>query len=267
MINNIINIENPDYPIYKVIKKEYLYEALTSQSFKLFRPGDWEDPFEDVFYNSTSINNHGERINHLYERDRLYGSCWSHLKESDAMWRIYSPEKNGIKIKTTVKKLISALFHSIDTQREKKAFIGKVEYLTTEQIINKLQDEKWVQNIMYDPTNKSKAETLLFKRTEFEHENEIRLIYYEAQRHEVGQYPEFFSLNFQPNDLIEEIELDPRLTEIEYLTIEKKLLTSGYSNRVSKSKLYELPVIYSRINTGEMSLAEAKRMAQKHNKR
>ena len=124
-----------------------------------------------------------------------------------------------------------------------------------------------MQNIMYDPTNKSKAETLLFKRTEFEHENEIRLIYYEAQRHEVGQYPEFFSLNFQPNDLIEEIELDPRLTEIEYLTIEKKLLTSGYSNRVSKSKLYELPVIYSRINTGEMSLAEAKRMAQKHNKR
>ena len=267
MINNLIDIENPDSPIYKIVKKEYLFEALTNQSFKLFRPVDWEDPFEDVFYNSISINNHGERINHLYERDRLYGSCWTDLKESDAMWRIYSPEKNGVKIKTTVRKLISDLFDSISIEPEKKAYVGKVDYLTTEQIIKKLQDEKWVHNVMYDPTNKAKAETLLFKRTEFDHENEIRLIYYEAQRHEVGQYPESFAFKFQPNDLIEEIELDPRLTDGEYLAIERKLLTSGYSNRVSKSKLYELPKTHSRINIGEISFSQAQRMAQKHNSR
>lgn len=267
MTNNIINIQNPSLPIYKIIKEEYLFEALRNLTFKLFKPSDWEDPFEDIFYNSISINNHGERINHLYERDRLYGSCWTNLKESDAMWRIYSQEKNGIKIKTTVEKLILAMFNSIAHEPEKRGFIGKVDYLTTEQIVSKMQDEDWVKNIIYDPTNKSKAETLLFKRTEFNHESEIRLIYYEAQSHEVGQYPEFFEFNFQPNDLIEEIELDPRLTPKEYLATEKKLLNSGYSNKVSKSNLYEVPKIYSRINTGKISLAEAQRMAQKHNNR
>lgn len=48
-----------------------------------------------------------ERLNH--QCMRYYGQCWSLTKDSDAMWRIYSNHKDGVRIKTTVGKLISEL--------------------------------------------------------------------------------------------------------------------------------------------------------------
>lgn len=179
------------------------------------------------------------------------------------MWRIYSYHKDGVKVQTTARKLINSLFSAIPVEPEKKAFLGKVDYLTTGEIIQKMEDESWVHNTMFDPTHRAKAETLLFKRIEFSHENEVRLIYYEAQRYEVGQYPKYFEFQFNPAELIDEIELDPRLTSLEYLQIEKQLLRAGYSNKMSKSTLYETPVIYSRINAGEMSLKEAQILAMR----
>ena len=42
-------------------------------------------------------------------KENLYGQCWTKTRESDAMWRIYSPNKNGVRIMTTPRKLLTAL--------------------------------------------------------------------------------------------------------------------------------------------------------------
>jgi hypothetical protein len=95
----------------------------------------------------------------------------------------------------------------------------------------------------------------LFKRTEFDHEEEVRLVYYERQRYAVGQYPEYYEFNFEPNDIFEAFELDPRLDTDTFETLRIEL-TKYYVGQISKSKLYENPKISPRINIGSKSLRE-----------
>src|SRR5438552_2336902 len=69
-------------------------------------------------------------------RMRLYGQCWSLLDESDAMWRIYSPNKAGVKIRTTVRKLITAVYDRTDRYASLKYFIGRVSYESEKELLS-----------------------------------------------------------------------------------------------------------------------------------
>ena len=104
----------------------------------------------------------------------VFGQCWSLLKESDAMWRIYSPEKHGVKVKTTPRKLREALALRVEYP-EVSAFIGRVRYESGSYLRDMVTDRVRMQNKIFDTSGKGHAETLLFKRDEFAHEEEVRL--------------------------------------------------------------------------------------------
>ena len=79
------------------------------------------------------------------------------------------------------------------------------------------------------------------KRTEFEHEDEFRVIKMldseDAARFE-NHKRLAFSIN--PDSFIDSYMLDPRLSEDEYITLKNELVNLGISpDKISQSKLYD----------------------------
>lgn len=161
-----------DKPIYKVLKFDYLVEMFQNNLNTLLNPSIWDDPYENLFMESKI-----EITNSLFLKSELgksiFCQSWSFTKDSDAMWRIYSPDNNSVKISSTPRKLLKSL-KEID-QDLNKVFIGKVNYLKSTELKSLYlnNSKKWV----FEELGIGNAKSLLYKRYPFKHENEVRLIY------------------------------------------------------------------------------------------
>ena len=88
-------------------------------------------------------------------RKSLFINCWRYGNhESEAMWKLYCPNNEGVAIQTTYQKLRDSL-------NDKSEYLGLITYLDYE------TDEFKYGNILYPAMHKRKA---------FEHENEIRIV-------------------------------------------------------------------------------------------
>ena len=145
------------------------------------------------------------------------------------MWRIYSPDKQGVKVKTTIRGLLDSLIKSSGNESSRACYIGKVQYLTQNDLVFKLSGISG----MY---GKNAAESLLYKRTEFKHEREVRLIY-TMQSKDINIY----KFNIEPNDLFNEIVFDPRMNKHIYEAYKEAVLSKGFGNSVRQSVMYQLP--------------------------
>ena len=106
-------------------------------------------------------------------RKHVMCNCWhQNEEESRAMWDNYSNHNSGIVIKTTVQKLKNSLS---DTMFD--VFIGKIKYLSPS-----TYEECYTQNYLQSIKNglvldkKWTYFPYFYKREEFEHEREVRII-------------------------------------------------------------------------------------------
>ena len=207
MDKNFLNFSKReiDTPIFRIFPIHRLFELFEQQSNVLVNPKLWDDPFENFIMNSTIRFKSGISLGVGF-RENLYGQCWSQTRESDALWRIYSPNKDGVRVMTTPKKLLEALFRNdVYPNSKRSAFIGKVQYYKTEKLIKLLQKKgaDWI----LDPSGRGPAQSLLFKRLAFKHENEVRLIYNSFNKF---QHP-LCSFDLEPHEVIDDIVFDPRI--------------------------------------------------------
>jgi len=244
MENNFLNLTETekDSPIYRIISIERLFELFNTKKNTLVNPVKWDDPFENFMMNATGELDGGELFSISF-RDNFYGQCWTKTRESDAMWRIYSPDKKGARIKTTPRKLLKSLYDVSDEYRDKSCFVGKVKYFTKPKL--KLLLDNYGENWILDNTGIGQARTLLFKRNAFKHENEVRIIF-----NSQGEYStdDIHSYTIDPFDLIDEIVFDPRILYKEFKGFKKTLKQMGFKNRILKSKLYHAPDFRFRLN-------------------
>lgn len=242
-----------DRPIYRVLSADRLLETIRTGGLTMVHPTKWEDPFENLL-DSTLIGNRYPIMGSGPEADakmmafrdkaaalRLppFGQCWTWNVETDAMWRIYSPDKLGAKIKTTPRLLIDALKESDGSSGGQHCFIGSVRYKSESAI---RVDFKRMLNRLDpgDPHRAVIAESLMLKRTAFKHEKEVRLLYTGSSSHR-DTY--FFPLDH--NATIQEIVFDPRMSDDLYRAFVLALRDMGYKLTIRKSKLYQLPRIFS----------------------
>jgi Protein of unknown function (DUF2971) len=233
----LINLTGADLrkPIYRVFTLERLLAACTTKRNTLVKPKKWDDPFENfVLTQAIKANPSHPSIG---VKERFYGQCWSRERESDAMWRIYSPGKEGVKVRTTIGKLLTSL-NVAKKKPQGFGFIGRVEYRDSKKLLKNLQDEQWLGQELQDAS--SQARSLLFKRTEFKHEKEVRLLYL-AQHSDPS---DIFAYSWEPRNVIDEIEFDPRISD-HLLEAYKQYVskTLKFGTRVKKSKLYTLPTL------------------------
>jgi len=243
MERNFLNLtqKQKDAPIFRVISIERLFQLFNNNENVLVKPKLWEDPFENYIMNSTGELQDG-RMFSIDFREHFFGQCWTRTRESDAMWRIYSPDGNGVRIRTTPRKLLKSLYDSADEFKDIHCFIGKVNYYTTPKLEQLLQEK--ASDWIIDSTGAGQAQTLLFKRIPFKHENELRLIFNSQGKIDSDIYP--YPINSK--ELIDDIVFDPKIEYKEFKKHKSSLKKLGFKKRIVKSNLYKAPNLVFRFN-------------------
>ncbi len=197
-------------------------------------PSKWEDPFENFILTSPVQTAAGE-MGAFSFHDDLYRQCWSLHRASDAMWRIYSPAKDAVRIRTTIDRLACSLSAGLNQWAHVQCFVGEVEY-SSEQALKAFSRSIFKNGLNPDAL----ARSLLVKRWAFRHEREIRLLYLEKDKieHPKGLY----RYAVDPHDLIDQIMIDPRLplSDAEALKAEIRTKT-GFKGQIKRSLLYAPP--------------------------
>jgi hypothetical protein len=237
---NLIFISNKDLDksIYRVFSYDRLKEIFDYKKLSLIKPKKWDDPFENFILNSLGNYEDGSGIQNVF-RNNYYGQCWSFSKENDAMWRIYSPNKDGIKVKTTIRKLYTQLLESSTLTQKTyypSLFIGKVKYQSTKQLTNMLVDKERMSNKLFDKSGWGQASTFYYKRWAFRHEHEVRIMFNNFD----DCANDLFSFNIEPLELFDEIVFDPRMKKDEYLSKKEELLSLNFKKSISQSSLYSI---------------------------
>jgi hypothetical protein len=145
----LINLDNSDLDksIYRIISIERLIEMFESNALIFPLVKVWDDVYENFFVKSKLRENNGEIFEIDDNLEEYYGQCWSLLKDSDALWRIYSPNKQGIRIKTTLRKIINLIdyqntyIYDSGIGITEDAFIGRVKYLSKSKMCENIQKE------------------------------------------------------------------------------------------------------------------------------
>lgn len=223
-----------DAPVYRIIKPEHLYELFQESEGVLVHPSCWDDPYENFILRSKVRDKTGAVKAYTYHRN-MYGQCWTLNKNSDAMWRIYSQDARGIRIRTTIRKLLESLYHSGVNRPEMFCVVGKVKYLREEAL-------KRFANSIYKNGSLEKDyffETLLVKRLAFQHEKEVRLLYFDSDEIEDGRLLRY---KMNPHDIIEQIMIDPRVSYDEYKILKATIQhRTQFKGRILRSLLYSPP--------------------------
>ena len=228
-----------DTPIYRVFDVAHLIDAFEQDNNTLVTPAKWDDPFENVILRMKWTLKGGTRFGNAM-RDQVYGQCWSTKAESDAMWRIYSPQRQGVRVTTTPRALLTSLWVAVPKNPELSSFIGSVEYYDTDELYRHLKDRLSVAEGLIDPTGQSQALSLLIKRREFDHEHEVRLIHIDLVG--AARPDGLFQYAMNPRTLFTHLQFDPRLAESMVDVFMQHLRgPCDYDGLIDQSSLYSLP--------------------------
>jgi len=235
MIKNILNGLSPDTKIYRVVNVDRFFELIEERKLILVKPHKWDDPFENLLSKTIAINSKGERIGFSITND-FFGQCWTLRKECDGIWRNYASLNNGVRLETTVRKLLSVLFNYESKWANIACFIGKVIYKTESEIKDNLADI--ITQCLFDTSGKNTAKTLLIKRKEFEYEKEVRLLY---SNKEIAKHTDVLAIeNIDIINLFDSFCFAPLMSNYLYNIYKEKMLQYNIpENAITKSKLYE----------------------------
>jgi len=230
---NYINLteKQKDTPIYRIFPVGRFIQILTTRNLTLVKPKKWDDPFENILLSSKFKI--GRELAEVSARDSVYGQCWTWHRETDAMWRIYSPNKDGVRVKSTPRKLLESLKKACGKFSDVQCFIGGVKY-----IYKKDMREKFENINIFSTDGSGIAESLLYKRKEFSHEREVRIIY-SGKDGECES--DIFEFQIDVSKTIDRVLFDPRMSEDLRKSYIEAIKSLGYKSEIKRSSLYDPP--------------------------
>ena len=233
---NVIGEISRSKRIYRVFPKKRFFQLFSDRMNAMVRPTRWHDPFENFILRSQARTLKGEIRDFPFHND-LYGQCWTLQTRSDAMWRIYSPCGNAVRVRTTVGRLIDSLSAVDGNFESDRCYIGRVEYLA-----NNVELNKFARTVFKNGVNASAiACSLLVKRKAFDHEKEVRLIYIKDDKieHKKGVYR--YSLD--PHDVFDQVLIDPRMSDEDYCQLKREIVSRVKfdEEKIRHSALYRPP--------------------------
>lgn len=246
-----INIDDLDTPLFRFYPLWFFEEALRARVLVLVPPQRWDDPWESIAW-QIAINRRSGQIVSGNKLKPVYAQCWSATHDSDTLLRAYShiskdPHHNrnvlireeGVRIRTTPRKIMNAIIKSNQTYPKDSFYLGRVDYLPQDQIGQLVVDS------VYQMINGSDhcgglalAKLLLLKRPAFAHENEYRVVYIEERNIQTQLQP-LIKVSMAPNELFDEVTFDPRLEQSERNEREEKAVRLGYSGTFGKHDYFD----------------------------
>ena len=151
------------------------------------------------------------------------------------MWRIYSPNQLGVRIRTTKQKLRNQL-NSVTATNGIRFRIQAVKYKPESVVDHEIQA---IADELAQSFRLSVAfDSLFMKRRAFKHEAEVRVAIYKK---DIGldEIPLGIGIAIDPFELIESVLIDPRAPQA-YVRAYKHFLKEklGFPGRVGQSGLY-----------------------------
>lgn len=246
--HSLIDLEDDELAVYRLIEVHHLFELFESRLLTLVAPKLWDDPYENFLGHCYGIvpSEPNRRYDYSGYAKLIFGNCWTLNQDNDATWRIYSPDKRRVKIKTTVKKLYS-LVKRIDDQWF-CSYLGKVSYLSESEIKSNISKAIKTESLFLNDMIK---DFYLKKRDTFSEEREIRLLVRLVEpgaRIANANYQDPSNLDIcrlpigDPADFIDEVVFDPRMPDSLVRAYTTHLTTTfNYTKSCFKSKIYESP--------------------------
>ena len=211
-------------------------EILNNSQIALVNPLLWEDPYECLLYKRPHVLEDGSTRTLEPIIKNMFGSCWTLNYNTDFSWKVYAPGKNGIQLKVKISDLYHH-FQFLNNDPNTISFqIGKVVYLKQKALRDKISHKQKL-NTFEMIMNTS----LFYKRFNFRHEREIRILIRLAD----GMNQNLKFVDFDSNKLIYSVLLDPRIESEKILSIKEKIKNSGYKKRIYRSRLYTPPKLES----------------------
>ncbi|WP_324781036.1 DUF2971 domain-containing protein [Thiobacillus sedimenti] len=206
-----------DSSLYRILGFDRLVDLFESKQLYFSHPSAWEDPCEKLLEHRLSPN--------------IFAQCWCKSGVSDAMWRIYSPNQLGVRIRTNKQKLREQLKASGMDFRLKDVKYKRESELNYE--IEAIADElaqSFRLSVAFD--------SLFMKRLAFKHESEVRVAIYK-QGADTNETSLGIRVPIDPFVLIESVLIDPRAPD-PYVRAYKHFLKEqlGFPGRVAQSALY-----------------------------
>lgn len=231
--HNMLNGITDELQIYKFMPLKYTLSMVQNNQLTINRISSWSDVYENYMLKQDYSLQDGTPIDVINQTAGIYGQCWTYLPESDAMWRIYSPSFDTIRIKTTVEKLYDALYQTDYNMAD--TYIGLVKYELQVDIDNNVRS---LSPISSNDFLKEVIKGAFVKRMEFEHEKEVRIVrMLDSQKTLLSGAILQFPI---PADFIDEFCIDPRADDDLVADLTSQLTSLGIpANKICKSQLYQ----------------------------
>lgn len=242
MISNISNgcilnltDQDLDKHIYRIMPEEYVIALFDNRQNVLSQVHNWKDKFENFQLKLGGLLN-GEPFDFAF-RDDFVGQCWTRENLSEAMWGIYAndPKRRFLRIRSTPRRLITALVKEHPTMPQDTCFVGKVLYKKEKEL------KAHVHNGGTLPLNSiSFAQSLLLKRRSFKHESEVRMIYFgDAKNYDAKG---LYRYSVDPHQMVTQIMADPNRDRTKWLADKDSIRkATGYEGEIKRSKIYDAP--------------------------
>jgi hypothetical protein len=150
------------------------------------------------------------------------------------MWRIYSPDRYGIRIRTSREKLVAAL-RSSKKENDVGFLVRDVSYVKLSELDGQISDIAAELRKKFLP--RRAADALLLKRDAFDHEAEVRAIINAPPK--LGG-ADHLKVKIDPHHFVENIYFDPRVDPTFEKVCSHYIRTAiEYKGKIGKSSLYK----------------------------
>ena len=239
-----------DTPIYRYVSAEVFLSMIERQENWLAHISRWEDPFEGFVFRGEALE--VEPINdpsvNVARRDlyrNYFGQSWTLCdKDSDLRWRAYCPQRDGVRITSTVGRLKRNFIGQSKQSLAAASHFDKVYYFNRDDL-QKISKQKVMEA-------DGGFEMLFVKSEEFDEEQEYRIVVDASLLHNVmaqkGMRIENGFLKYplgvidgkgNQRALFDEILVDPRMDVLAVERLKSRVAQSGARLAVRQSQAYK----------------------------
>jgi hypothetical protein len=234
--------EDPEKLLFRVLPLDRVIEILDKKRWAFVSPTLWNDPFEKAFLEAEykhkgkafSLPIKPTKVGNELQY-RLFSVCFTETRESEAFWKTYSPNGDGIRlaVKATALKAVLSKIRDYDV------YIGKAVYEDYEKLYRFQRDVKFWKELRSATINETHLKLMLKKRMPFEYENEVRIML--LRKTPMTKSVAKVSI-LKTKELIHGIKLDPRMGTYMARMVKGVFFSKGFSPTVvRKSRLYSKP--------------------------
>lgn len=246
--------------VYKYMNLERTLSCLENNQIRFVQPSEWPDEYESRFYGANY-----DRLGIGKElHPKLFACCFTTKKMSEAAWKVYSYNKNGLAHRCVKFEIeLEALRDALSEYGNKNGYIVyecQMDYSLSDKDILSLHKKSspYYSELFGNFKDLSSYLTLLsIKRKAFSYEEELRYFLIP----DGSATGKSLSVDFDCSALVTELSIDSGCSDVE-LSILKKYCAANKINtdKIKKERLYYCPnnkiTIEGNYPTGKEQLLE-----------